>query len=963
MSSKSLQKILDDISFEDALPGEWYLRSEYLKQFSEKKTLFDFQIKALENTLKTLFLYYGQDETDAELGKFMHNLYQGNNIESVNNRNDTNQASFWMATGSGKTLVIVKIIEILGILMARGVIPTKDIMFLVHRDNLLNQLKTHIDEYNSFNIEQKINLIELRNYERVKHENVRPYSNNEISVFYHRADLFFETSKVKKISVHNCDNNGKWFVLLDEAHRGDRNESKYKEIYSRFSRNGFLFNFSATFTDSIDIATCAFNFNLEKFIQNGYGKNIYVSEENIEGFREVSEFSESEKQKIVLKTLVLQTYINRHYKKLKQKMDAPYHKPLLLTITNTVNEISGKNKNVNKMKSDLRLFFSELEKIASGKVDENLLIEAKDSIKVEMADGKYLFGEESLQINAKQINNLQCKDILKEVFNTKTAGKIEVISISGNKQEIIFKMMTSSKPFALIRIGDTKKWINEILEGYEITKHYENDGYFNKLNDPESDINILMGSRTFYEGWDSNRPNIILFINIGLGKDSKKFVLQSVGRGVRIEPQKNKRMRIKNLHNSQEISAELFESVKNNVAPLETLFVLGTDAQNLKNIIVSLKSEGSQKTFDIGTEFILNPTIKDTLFLIPEYSDSDKSMPEIAGDYSIKISEEDLAAANNMLNMLSNKVLLMQYRYAHPQVLPELRNKMPILKSNGEVRNINNPEFSMGKIIDYFNTKSKIFSRFKTVEDTIVHFRKIQFTGTEAERDELVSRIKIMQDYPQKYAETEDLFAANSRKNYDEKNALLLAAKTFSPDDSKKCVDIKYIAHHYYHPLLVSNTDKINYLTHIIDVESEVKFITLLENAENSFNELDWWMFSKIDETLDSDVYIPYYNHKRGGLAKFHPDFIFWLKQGNNYSIVFIDPKGSAHTDYQHKADGYKSFFKEKETNIEKSFSQHGLNIKVYLRFFGRDVLDTAEGYRDYWIDQADDIVALARLS
>jgi hypothetical protein len=59
-----------------------------------------------------------------------------------------------------------------------------------------------------------------------------------------------------------------------------------------------------------------------------------------------------------------------------------------------------------------------------------------------------------------------------------------------------------------------------------------------------------MGSRSFYEGWDSNRPNIILFINIGKGIDARKFVLQSIGRGVRIEPIPNKRRRALFLYNN-----------------------------------------------------------------------------------------------------------------------------------------------------------------------------------------------------------------------------------------------------------------------------------------------------------------------------------------------------------------------------------------------------------------------------
>lgn len=52
-----------------------------------------------------------------------------------------NRMSFWMATGSGKTLVIVKLIELLGTLMSRGEIPKKDILFLTCREDLLDQFK------------------------------------------------------------------------------------------------------------------------------------------------------------------------------------------------------------------------------------------------------------------------------------------------------------------------------------------------------------------------------------------------------------------------------------------------------------------------------------------------------------------------------------------------------------------------------------------------------------------------------------------------------------------------------------------------------------------------------------------------------------------------------------------------------------------------------------------------------
>ena len=77
------------------------------------------------------------------------------------------------------------------------------------------------------------------------------------------------------------------------------------------SRNGFLFNFSATFTDPRDIVTTAYNFNLEKFISEGYGKHIYILKQEMRAFKEKEDYNREEKQKIVLKSLILLTYLKK----------------------------------------------------------------------------------------------------------------------------------------------------------------------------------------------------------------------------------------------------------------------------------------------------------------------------------------------------------------------------------------------------------------------------------------------------------------------------------------------------------------------------------------------------------------------------------------------------------------------------------------------------------------------------
>ena len=323
------QNIIDDVSF-DSLPTRW--QGFDFARFSKDKTLFSFQQNALKNALVALADYNEKTEDLAvcknerekkkrffrrhyenEIGdKFDYNLKKKKDSKTakflleydedypvVDNKisfeHFINRMSFWMATGSGKTLIIVKLIELLGELIAEKELPARDILFLAHRDDLLDQFKNHVEEFNRFNFETKINLKNLKDYESVKRENALPFTKNEITVFYYRSDLISDKQKEKTVNFRNYDNNGKWHILLDEAHKGDKEDSKRQILYSILSRNGFLFNFSATFTDPRDFATCAFNFNLSRFVEEGYGKHIYVSQSDVQGFRKKTDFSPIEK--------------------------------------------------------------------------------------------------------------------------------------------------------------------------------------------------------------------------------------------------------------------------------------------------------------------------------------------------------------------------------------------------------------------------------------------------------------------------------------------------------------------------------------------------------------------------------------------------------------------------------------------------------------------------------------------
>jgi len=974
MSKLYLQNIVESIVWEN-LPAEWI--NFDLAKFSSKKTLFDYQQQALKNALKVLYTYY--NNLQANKSQFFK-LYQNNglsenfDLDLKNNKNRRifeeydkdytinedkiafyhfiNRMSFWMATGSGKTLVIVKLLEILGKLIKENKIPKKDILFLTYREDLLEQFKNHINEFNNANNDVYINFFDLKNYENEKRNNTLKFG-NEIDVYYYRSDLIADEQKDKIIDFRNYDNFGNWYILLDEAHKGDREDSKRQQYYSILSRNGFLFNFSATFTDPIDLVTCVYNFNLEQFIQNGYGKNIYISQSNIDQLVAKQDFNEQQKQIIILKILLLYTYISYQKTQIESNF---YHKPLLLTLVNSVNTDD----------SDLFLFFKELVKIASNNGDVNILQSAKNDLKNDLTH-RCEFTNEQIHLSLDIIDQYTYQDILKNVFNSDRPGKIEVLKIPGNKQEIVFKLATSDTPFGLIKIGDISEWIKNKLSGYEIIEKFDNESIFKKINQNDSDITILMGSRSFYEGWDSNRPNILLYINIGKGTDARKFVLQSIGRGVRIEPLPNKRKRMQFLLNNKEISSEDYNTIKNYIQPIETLFVYGTKAENLKEVIETLKQEKQEEL--LGDLFEINPDVKDKLLLIPVYKDSQKILVEEQNVVKFQIHPNDYNLVKDYFNYLGEKICLVKYE-CDLKVLNKIKERFngkinDYFIVNNEEQEIKNPDFLLKRIFNHFVNKVKEFDSFKKLEEEIIHFKRISISADKLNSlREKIEKVKKSRDTKKMEEELDKDFDEGkiTREEYKnkikdiEKNLVKEAEAFYSTNEKLK---IKYLANHYYLPVALTESERSDFIQHIIKNQSEVYFINQLEDylqqKNNIFSFFEWWYFSKVDETLD-EVYIPYYQPKTNRIERFKPDFIFWLKKGNNYIILFLDPKGTEHTDGYRKIDGYIRIFEDDKTGQTKLFSKDNMNVKVFLQLKANQIADVLDEYKKYWFDNFEDL-------
>ena len=979
---RTLQDMLTPLPYEE-LPPAW--QDLDLTTFSSAKRLWGYQQAALRYALKALWKYY-EDLADYREGEglavnrerkaalwrwYRHNGLEENldiplkrqrravramlegyyqdEGERLPYRHFINRMGFWMATGSGKSLVLIKLIELLWRLMRRGEIPPHPVLVLTARDDLLEQLKAHVTEFNRSRTDFRINLVSLRDYPDMQYSLLPIVGDYELTVFFYRADNLGSEQKKRIVDFRNYENRGRWYVLLDEAHKGDRRDSKRQHIYSILSRNGFLFNFSATFTDQRDILTTVYNFNLSEFVRAGYGKHIAIFKQENRAFREREDYTGAEKQRVVLKALLMLAYARRAQEMSIAGAGRFYHRPLMLTLVHTVNP-----RKMHK-RPDLVLFFREIERIGRGRMDGAVWQQARRELWQELERGpEWLFEGERFEADRALFDGITPEELLRLVYNAPSPGEVEVLLCPSNRKEMAFKLKSAEEPFALIKIGNIAAWLREELEGYEVIEEYEDEGFFRRLNEETSPINILMGSRTFYEGWDSNRPNVITYINIGTGTEAKKFILQSAGRGVRIEPLPGQRRRLRSLYNAQVVDEALFESLKGVAGVLETLFIFGTNRNALQTVIQQLdrarrREAGHEVALAVNQEAIAGHRL-----LIPVYRSAGRTVLEGRRPRKFEVAGAELERLQDYVRYLDDPRLLVARHRAAPEDVGRLRSCLAeprrYFSAAGRPPRYGRLEILMPRLFAYFKVIPQEVEGLKPLEDEIRHFRHIKVFLRDI--GELEAEIKRVREAPQRMAELRARYEARQLP-FEE----LLRQAQAVHDESLFVRDghvlrIKRVARHYYVPMLLSEGEKADFIRHVIRHPSEIRFLNDLESyladEGNAFQRWEWWAFSRIDETLD-EVHIPYYDPHSNRIRRFLPDFIFWLQRGREYAIVFVDPKGMQQTGYQHKVDGFRALFVEE--GRPRVFSVNGLSVRVHLLLYTEDANRAPARYRAQWFD------------
>ena len=168
-------------------------------------------------------------------------------------------------------------------------------------------------------------------------------------------------------------------------------------------------------------------------------------------------------------------------------------------------------------------------------------------------------------------------DILRLVFNSTTTSdepRLQVVTLKQIPGEIALRVGGDGEYFGVISIGDTAK-LRKMCEDKGIVgkdEEFVSNSIFRNINKKESNINVLIGSRKFTEGWNSWRVSTMGLINFAKGEGSQ--AIQLFGRGVRLRGFQG--------------CLKRSSCLKNNIPPhhlhvLETLTIFGIKAQYMED--------------------------------------------------------------------------------------------------------------------------------------------------------------------------------------------------------------------------------------------------------------------------------------------------------------------------------------------------------------------------------------------
>ena len=508
--------------------------------------------------------------------------------ESEDPRLQLNKIAFWMATGSGKTLLMhANILQYQRFLETHGLSRELNRIILLTPNEGLSQ--QHLREFQKSGIEAEI------------------FNKDGRGLFAGRAVEILEVTKLKEemgektVAVDAFEGNN--LVLVDEGHRGASagGDGAWMKFRNALCEKGFSFEYSATFGQAVagnrDLTdlyarSTLFDYSYRWFYGDGFGKDYHIL--NLEDDRD------EEWMRTYLTACLLSFFQQQRLYREQEASLRPFNieKPLWVFVGGSVNAVRKEDK---KDVSDVVAILKFLATYVANRKDSTERIRRVLNDELLTATGEKLFTGRFAYLNTCGLSPEQIFDeTLATLFNAPAGGQLHVENLKGAAGEIGVRVGDNAF-FGVINVGDDTKLVKLCeASGLHVAEREFSGSLFHELDKPHSAINVLIGSKKFTEGWSSWRVSTMGLMNVGRSEGAQ--IIQLFGRGVRL---KGYGMSLK-----RSVRATLPAALKRPryIDLLETLHIFGVRADYMEQFRKFLEDEGLPANEE-RIEFIL-PVIR-----------------------------------------------------------------------------------------------------------------------------------------------------------------------------------------------------------------------------------------------------------------------------------------------------------------------------------------------------------------
>lgn len=843
---------------------------------------------------------------------------------------DLSKIAFWMATGSGKTLIMhINILQYLHYVEKYNQQrKLNKIILLTPNSGLSHQ---HLNEFKQSNIDARI-------FDK---------NNNALDFVKNKPVEIIEVTKLDekmgdtKVAVDSFEENN--LVLVDEGHRGSSGEAWMKHRKS-LTKNGFSFEYSATFGQAFgannddltrEYAKCIlFDYSYKFFYDDGYGKDFHILN-----------FSNNEQN--IPRQIYLTACLLSFYQQILQYTNEPdlvkkYNiaKPLWVFIGHSVQAVRQKDKKNVSDVLDIILFLSSF--LNNPEQSKQCIRSILNNTHGLQDSGKDIFENKFDYLKKSNLKKNHFDDIKECIFNAQHQGKLHVEYISSS-EEITLKI-ENNPPFGVINVGDASKLKNlceEKSNGEFIVANGDrifSQPYFDNINKPNSNINILIGAKKFIEGWNSWRVATMGLMNVGRTEGTQS--IQLFGRGVRLKGE----------------NLSLRRSGENTLKNLETLNIFGVRSDYMRQFSHFLLRERVSSKQRIPLPVILNfkKERKLKVLCLPdgisfkgsaEYIDFDHERgvgvildlhPRIRQQSSGRYSPSDINEQNK-----KSEVIISDEDKSFidiDQIYLELEK---IKQANGWC-NVNITTESIKKLLNeddwytlYVLESQKHFEDFGKAklfwQTTLFSLMKKYFQKLYRTRQSQWEQKNLQYKYLQE-KDANLLWSTDAQQHQyildidlDKQELIDKIAKIGKAILEGKAKDINWknfinFENHLYQPLIKEDKDGI-----------AVKPCRLNEGEINFVNDL--MKYVKNDKDVEGKEFYLLRNQSRSGIgffetSYFYPDFILWILCNGKQYINFIDPHGLMHVNTRNEE---KIEFHKKIKEIESHLGENDVVLNSFI--------------------------------